>query len=152
MAALLCASSINQYLALTIKWRLGASSQHDLHLHVGDTFNYPTTTLKGQLNWITHSAIILILIIGSIMRENKGHKISFSTLALRLHVCWINVLFIFLMFCVQSQKDPMLVEKIMEDLDSNKDNEVDFNEFVVLVAALTVACNDFFQAKQRKSQ
>ncbi|KAI5615836.1 protein S100-Z, partial [Silurus asotus] len=41
-------------------------------------------------------------------------------------------------------KDPMLVEKIMNDLDSNKDNEVDFNEFVVLVAALTVACNDFF--------
>ncbi|KAG9328214.1 hypothetical protein JZ751_015826 [Albula glossodonta] len=32
----------------------------------------------------------------------------------------------------------MLVEKIMNDLDSNKDNEVDFNEFVVLVAALTV--------------
>ena len=45
----------------------------------------------------------------------------------------------------------MLVEKIMNDLDSNKDNEVDFNEFVVLVAALTVACNDFFQEKQRKN-
>ncbi|TWW66287.1 Protein S100-Z [Takifugu flavidus] len=50
----------------------------------------------------------------------------------------------------QSQKDPMLVEKIMNDLDSNKDNEVDFNEFVVLVAALTVACNDFFQAQNKK--
>ncbi|XP_035248286.1 protein S100-Z isoform X2 [Anguilla rostrata] len=49
-----------------------------------------------------------------------------------------------------SQKDPMLVEKIMNDLDSNKDNEVDFNEFVVLVAALTVACNDFFQEQQKK--
>ncbi|KAB5549118.1 hypothetical protein PHYPO_G00063630 [Pangasianodon hypophthalmus] len=49
-----------------------------------------------------------------------------------------------------SQKDPMLVEKIMNDLDSNKDNEVDFNEFVVLVAALTVACNDFFQEMQKK--
>ena len=53
----------------------------------------------------------------------------------------------------QSQKDPLLVEKIMSDLDSNKDNEVDFNEFVVLVAALTVACNDFFQEQQKlKSQ
>ncbi|CAK6963555.1 hypothetical protein INR49_030685 [Scomber scombrus] len=50
-----------------------------------------------------------------------------------------------------SQKDPMLVEKIMNDLDSNKDNEVDFNEFVVLVAALTVACNDFFQEKKKKT-
>ncbi|XP_076836118.1 protein S100-Z [Brachyhypopomus gauderio] len=49
-----------------------------------------------------------------------------------------------------TQKDPMLVEKIMNDLDSNKDNEVDFNEFVVLVAALTVACNDFFQETQKK--
>ncbi|CAJ1070459.1 protein S100-Z [Xyrichtys novacula] len=51
-----------------------------------------------------------------------------------------------------SQKDPMLVEKIMNDLDSNKDNEVDFNEFVVLVAALTVACNDFFQEQKKKTK
>ncbi|KAF7250321.1 hypothetical protein EYD10_03800 [Varanus komodoensis] len=48
------------------------------------------------------------------------------------------------------QKDPQLVDKIMKDLDSNKDNEVDFNEFVVLVAALTVACNDFFEEQMRK--
>ncbi|CAI5787421.1 protein S100-Z [Podarcis lilfordi] len=48
------------------------------------------------------------------------------------------------------QKDPQLVDKIMQDLDSNKDNEVDFNEFVVLVAALTVACNDFFEEQMRK--
>lgn len=54
--------------------------------------------------------------------------------------------------CFQSQKDPMLVEKIMNDLDTNKDNEVDFNEFVVLVAALTVACNDFFQEQQKKTK
>ncbi|XP_057674592.1 protein S100-Z isoform X1 [Corythoichthys intestinalis] len=51
----------------------------------------------------------------------------------------------------RSQKDPLLVEKIMSDLDSNKDNEVDFNEFVVLVAALTVACNDFFQEQKKKN-
>ncbi|RMC16449.1 hypothetical protein DUI87_06779 [Hirundo rustica rustica] len=42
-------------------------------------------------------------------------------------------------------KGPLLVDKIMNDLDSNKDNEVDFNEFVILVAALTVACNDFLK-------
>nr|XP_013817078.1 PREDICTED: protein S100-Z-like [Apteryx mantelli mantelli] len=40
---------------------------------------------------------------------------------------------------LSGQKDPLLVDKIMKDLDSNKDNEVDFNEFVILVAALTVA-------------
>lgn len=38
----------------------------------------------------------------------------------------------------------------MRDLDSNKDNEVDFNEFVSLVAAFTVACNDFFEEQLKK--
>nr|XP_051694668.1 protein S100-Z isoform X3 [Oryctolagus cuniculus] len=48
------------------------------------------------------------------------------------------------------QKDPQLVDKIMHDLDANKDNEVDFNEFVVMVAALTVACNDYFVEQLKK--
>ncbi|XP_021555697.1 protein S100-Z [Neomonachus schauinslandi] len=38
-----------------------------------------------------------------------------------------------------AKKTPQLVDTIMQDLDANKDNEVDFNEFVVMVAALTVA-------------
>uniref|UniRef100_A0A4W5LYZ1 EF-hand domain-containing protein n=1 Tax=Hucho hucho TaxID=62062 RepID=A0A4W5LYZ1_9TELE len=33
----------------------------------------------------------------------------------------------------------MVVEKIMSDLDENKDGEVDFQEFVILVAALAVS-------------
>lgn len=45
---------------------------------------------------------------------------------------------------LQASKDPMVVDKIMTDLDENHDGEVDFQEFVVLVAALTVACNEFF--------
>ncbi|XP_036888242.1 protein S100-Z [Sturnira hondurensis] len=48
------------------------------------------------------------------------------------------------------QKDPHLVDKIMQDLDANKDNEVDFNEFMVMVAALTVACNDYFVEQLKK--
>nr|XP_025853836.1 protein S100-Z [Vulpes vulpes] len=48
------------------------------------------------------------------------------------------------------QKDPQLVDKVMQDLDANKDNEVDFNEFVVMVAALTVACNDYFVEQLKK--
>ncbi|XP_029959343.1 protein S100-A1 [Salarias fasciatus] len=40
--------------------------------------------------------------------------------------------------------DPRVVEKIMGDLDENRDGEVDFQEFVVLVVALTVACNEYF--------
>uniref|UniRef100_A0A8C7A5B2 Protein S100 n=1 Tax=Nothoprocta perdicaria TaxID=30464 RepID=A0A8C7A5B2_NOTPE len=35
---------------------------------------------------------------------------------------------------LSGQKDPLLIDKIMKDLDSNNDNEVDFNEFVILVA------------------
>ncbi|XP_074057147.1 protein S100-Z [Macrotis lagotis] len=48
------------------------------------------------------------------------------------------------------QKDPDLVDKIMKDLDANKDNEVDFNEFVVMIAALTVACNEYFVEQLKK--
>ncbi|KAL4629537.1 protein S100-A1 protein-like [Arapaima gigas] len=44
-----------------------------------------------------------------------------------------------------ASNDPMCVEKIMNDLDENHDGEVDFKEFVLLVATLTVACNDFFE-------
>ncbi|XP_062468353.1 protein S100-Z isoform X1 [Pezoporus occidentalis] len=51
---------------------------------------------------------------------------------------------------LSGQKDPHLVDNIMKDLDSNKDNEVDFHEFVILVAALTVACNDFFEEQLKK--
>ncbi|XP_054434239.1 protein S100-Z [Pteronotus mesoamericanus] len=50
------------------------------------------------------------------------------------------------------QKDPHLVDKIMQDLDANKDNEVGFNEFVVMVAALTVACNDYFVEQMKKGE
>ncbi|KAJ6657044.1 hypothetical protein lerEdw1_003045 [Lerista edwardsae] len=45
---------------------------------------------------------------------------------------------------LEAQKDTEAVDKIMHDLDENGDGEVDFQEFVVLVAALTVACNTFF--------
>ncbi|XP_023698981.1 protein S100-A1-like [Paramormyrops kingsleyae] len=41
-------------------------------------------------------------------------------------------------------QDKDAVEKVMNDLDANNDGEVDFTEFVILVGALTVACNDFF--------
>ncbi|RVE62709.1 hypothetical protein OJAV_G00159710 [Oryzias javanicus] len=41
-------------------------------------------------------------------------------------------------------QDKEAVEKVMKDLDSNNDGEVDFTEFIILVGALTVACNDFF--------
>ncbi|XP_051948808.1 protein S100-A1-like isoform X2 [Xyrauchen texanus] len=41
-------------------------------------------------------------------------------------------------------QDKDAVERVMNDLDSNNDGEVDFTEFIILIGALTVACNDFF--------
>uniref|UniRef100_A0AAY4DBC4 EF-hand domain-containing protein n=1 Tax=Denticeps clupeoides TaxID=299321 RepID=A0AAY4DBC4_9TELE len=46
--------------------------------------------------------------------------------------------------CIQNAQDKDAVEKVMNDLDSNNDGEVDFTEFIILMGALTVACNDFF--------
>ncbi|KAB1260554.1 Protein S100-A1 [Camelus dromedarius] len=45
---------------------------------------------------------------------------------------------------LDTQKDADAVDKVMKELDENGDGEVDFQEYVVLVAALTVACNNFF--------
>uniref|UniRef100_A0A667ZMN9 Protein S100 n=1 Tax=Myripristis murdjan TaxID=586833 RepID=A0A667ZMN9_9TELE len=42
------------------------------------------------------------------------------------------------------------VEKVMNDLDANNDGEVDFTEFIILMGALTVACNDFFLEQKRE--
>ncbi|XP_004579419.1 protein S100-P [Ochotona princeps] len=45
---------------------------------------------------------------------------------------------------LQSGKDRDAVDKLLRDLDANGDAEVDFNEFVVFVAALTSACHKYF--------
>ncbi|XP_051686024.1 protein S100-P [Oryctolagus cuniculus] len=45
---------------------------------------------------------------------------------------------------LQNGKDKDAVDKMMRDLDANGDAEVDFNEFVVFVAALTSACHKYF--------
>ncbi|XP_077177230.1 protein S100-A1 [Paroedura picta] len=45
---------------------------------------------------------------------------------------------------LENQKDASVVDGIMQDLDENGDGEVDFTEFVTLVAGLTVVCNEFF--------
>ncbi|XP_019583785.2 protein S100-Z [Rhinolophus sinicus] len=50
------------------------------------------------------------------------------------------------------QKDPQMVDKIVLDLDANKDNKADFDEFVIMVAALTVARNDYFVEQLKKKE
>ncbi|XP_075994417.1 protein S100-A1 [Genypterus blacodes] len=41
--------------------------------------------------------------------------------------------------------DSQEVDKILAELDENKDGQVDFQEFITLVAVLTVLTNEFFK-------
>uniref|UniRef100_A0A669Q9K7 Protein S100-A4 n=1 Tax=Phasianus colchicus TaxID=9054 RepID=A0A669Q9K7_PHACC len=36
-------------------------------------------------------------------------------------------------------------QKLMNNLDSNRDSEVDFHEYATFLACVAVMCNDFFQ-------
>ncbi|KAF7664791.1 hypothetical protein LDENG_00164870 [Lucifuga dentata] len=44
--------------------------------------------------------------------------------------------------------DKAAVDKIFSDLDLNKDNSVDFKEYVSMVCCLTVICDEFFISKK----
>ncbi|XP_071767324.1 ictacalcin-like [Centroberyx gerrardi] len=39
--------------------------------------------------------------------------------------------------------DPARVDKVFKELDADKSGTVDFQEYIVLVAALTTICNEF---------
>ncbi|XP_003452492.1 ictacalcin [Oreochromis niloticus] len=43
--------------------------------------------------------------------------------------------------------DKAAIDKIFNDLDANADGTVDFQEYVTLVACLTMLCNEFFTKK-----
>ncbi|XP_074542977.1 protein S100-A10a [Halichoeres trimaculatus] len=52
---------------------------------------------------------------------------------------------------LQSQKDPAAIDKIMKDLDTNGDGQVDFEEFVSLVVGLSIACEQCYQMHMKKT-
>ncbi|XP_073703219.1 ictacalcin-like [Garra rufa] len=43
--------------------------------------------------------------------------------------------------------DQAALDKIFKDLDANKDGTVDFQEYITLVACITMLCNDTFNKK-----
>ena len=46
---------------------------------------------------------------------------------------------------LQSGRDKEAMDKLLKDLDANRDSTVDFNEFIVFVAAITSACHSYFR-------
>lgn len=46
--------------------------------------------------------------------------------------------------CGQNIKDPAMLESMMESLDADGDTEVDFQEFMIFIAKLTICCHEFF--------
>ncbi|XP_076135886.1 protein S100-A10b [Alosa pseudoharengus] len=53
---------------------------------------------------------------------------------------------------LKSQKDPGAVDRIMKDLDTNGDGEVNFEEFVSLVVGLSIACEKCYQLHMKKGK
>ncbi|KAI7799051.1 protein S100-A10a [Triplophysa rosa] len=53
---------------------------------------------------------------------------------------------------LKSQKDPTVVDRLMKDLDANRDGEVNFEEFVSLVLGLSMACEECYRMRLRKTQ
>ncbi|XP_056900526.1 protein S100-A1 [Takifugu flavidus] len=84
------------------------------------------------------SAMENLILVFHTYSGREGDKYKLSKLEMK------NLLRGELAELLTASRDPMVVDNIMRDLDDNKDGEVDFQEFVVMVAALTVACNEFF--------
>ncbi|XP_012870618.1 PREDICTED: protein S100-A2 [Dipodomys ordii] len=42
------------------------------------------------------------------------------------------------------------LKKLMSSLDDNSDQEVDFKEYAIFLAIVTVMCNDFFQGSPER--
>lgn len=53
--------------------------------------------------------------------------------------------------CFQDKVDEEGLKKLMGDLDENSDQQVDFQEYAVFLALITIMCNDFFQGSPARS-
>ncbi|XP_045901165.1 protein S100-A10b [Micropterus dolomieu] len=53
---------------------------------------------------------------------------------------------------LKSQSNPKTVDSILKDLDQNKDDKLDFEEFLPLVAGLSMACEKLYMLQAKKSK
>lgn len=54
------------------------------------------------------------------------------------------------LFFFQAQNNPKLVDCMMKDLDLNKDDKLDFEEFLPLFVGLSLACEKCYMRTQKK--
>lgn len=57
---------------------------------------------------------------------------------------FLYILFFFPPSSVQKIQDSETLDKLFADLDQNKDLEIDFQEFIALIAMVTSACHELF--------
>ncbi|XP_051263009.1 protein S100-A1-like [Dicentrarchus labrax] len=53
---------------------------------------------------------------------------------------------------LKAQKNPKIVDCILKDLDQNKDDKLDFEEFIPLVTGLSMACEKCYCLYQKKGK
>ncbi|KAF6739682.1 Protein S100-A1 [Oryzias melastigma] len=53
---------------------------------------------------------------------------------------------------LKSQKSPDTLDRIIKDLDQNKDDELDFEEFAPFVIGLSVACEKHYALLHEKAK
>lgn len=57
-----------------------------------------------------------------------------------------------LLMLFQYQKNPKTVDCIMKDLDQNKDDKLDFEEFLPLVVGLSLACDKLHMLHEKRGK
>ncbi|XP_041845016.1 S100 calcium binding protein T isoform X1 [Melanotaenia boesemani] len=116
--------------------RSGTNFTKDRLIHI---FPLPRMSLPNSENASTlENAMQLMIQTFHKYSGNEGDKYTLSRAELK------EMLTAELGNYLGNAQDKEAVDKVMGDLDSNNDGEVDFTEFIILVGALTVACNDFF--------
>uniref|UniRef100_A0A3B4Y4G5 Protein S100 n=1 Tax=Seriola lalandi dorsalis TaxID=1841481 RepID=A0A3B4Y4G5_SERLL len=53
---------------------------------------------------------------------------------------------------LKAQKNPNVVDRIMKDLDQNKDDKLDFEEFMSLIVGLSMACEKIYGLHEKKGK
>lgn len=77
----------------------------------------------------------------------QGTFISAFQIACSILMYYCNCIQKCFVFAVQAAKNQEEVDKLLNGLDLDRDSEVDFTEFMLLVTALTCACHNRFPKK-----